>query len=121
MGIAAGTVGDTSAPGPLGRIEGAFGMTHEAGQNATRYTDGLGVRLPADSSLAWRAHVSSFGEQVVVRIDVGFTFHPTGYTPRYTAPGPGMPAAGRPSTTPEARTIGLMGAAGKEPSRAENH
>ena len=90
MGITAGTVGDTSTPGPLGRIEGAFGMTHEAGQNATRYTDGLGVRLPADSSLAWRAHVSSFGEQVVVRIDVGFTFHPTGYTPRYTAPGPGV-------------------------------
>ena len=90
MGITAGTAEGGSEAGPVGRIEGAFGMTHEAGQNATRYTDGRAVLLPADSYLAWRAHVSSFGEDVVGRIDVGFTFHPEGYTPKYTAPGPGV-------------------------------
>lgn len=89
-GIVAGTPGEDVTPGPVGRIEGAFGMTHEAGQNATHYTDGVGVKLPADSFLHWRVHLSSFGEEVVTRLDVGFKFHPDGYTPKYTAPGPGV-------------------------------
>ena len=40
-------------------------MTHEAGQNATVYPDGLGVRLTPGSALAWRVHTHSFGEEVV--------------------------------------------------------
>jgi mono/diheme cytochrome c family protein len=83
-GITAGTPTDSGEPGPVGFMgnEG-FGMTHEAGQNATVYPDGLGVQLQAGSSLAWRVHTHSFGEEVVVRIDVGFKFHPKGYTPKY--------------------------------------
>jgi hypothetical protein len=60
-----------------------FGMTHEAGQNATVYPDGMGVRLATGSSLAWRVHTHSFGEEVTVRLEVGFKFHPKGYTPKY--------------------------------------
>ena len=89
-GIVAGTPGEQVTPGPVGRIEGAFGMTHEAGQNATRYADGVGVTLPAGSSLHWRVHTHSFGEEVKTRLEVGFKFHPKGYAPKYTAPGPGV-------------------------------
>jgi hypothetical protein len=82
-GITAGSeAGDEPGPvNPMG-TEG-FGMTHEAGQNATVYPDGLGVRLPAGASLAWRVHTHSFGEEVTVRLDVGFKFHPKGYEPKY--------------------------------------
>ena len=89
-GIVAGTPGEEVTPGPVGRIEGAFGMTHEAGQNATQYTDGLGIKLPADAFLHWRVHTHAFGERVVARLDVGFRFHPEGYEPKYSAPGPGV-------------------------------
>ena len=89
-GIMAGTPGEGVAAGPVNPTDGGFMMTHEAGQNATRYTDGLGVNLPADSSLHWRVHTHSFGEEVTARLDVGFKFHPAGYEPKYTAPGPGV-------------------------------
>ena len=89
-GIMAGTPGEGVAAGPVNPTDGGFAMTHEAGQNATRYTDGLGVTLPADSSLHWRVHTHSFGEEVTARLDVGFQFHPAGYEPKYTAPGPGV-------------------------------
>ena len=42
MGIVAGTPGDPVTPGPVGPIEGAFNMTHEAGQNATPLPRWLG-------------------------------------------------------------------------------
>ena len=80
-GITAGKATEALDHGPV-MTEG-FSMTHEAGQNATSYPDGLGVRLPADSALAWRVHTHSFGEEVVVRIDAGFKFHPKGYAPKY--------------------------------------
>ena len=92
-GIVAGIPGDQAGAGPvtpLEGVEGSFAMTHEAGQNATKYTDGLGVLLPADSSLHWRVHTHAFGEEVTARLDVGFKFHPDGYQPKYTAPGPGV-------------------------------
>ena len=92
-GINAGIPGDGETAGPVTPIEGvegSFAMTHEAGQNATKYADGLGVLLPAESSLHWRVHTHSFGEEVVTRLDVGFKFHPDGYAPKYSAPGPGV-------------------------------
>ena len=92
-GIVAGMPGDEAGAGPVTRIEGvegSFGMTHEAGQNAIKYAEGLGVVLPSDSSLHWRVHTHSFGEEVVARLDVGFKFHPDGYAPKYSAPGPGV-------------------------------
>ena len=89
-GIMAGTPGEGVAAGPVNPTDGGFAMTHEAGQNATRYTDGLGVTLPAGSSLHWRVHTHSFGEEVTARLDVGFQFHPADYEPQYTAPGPGV-------------------------------
>ena len=89
-GIMAGMPGEGNAPGPVNPIDGAFAMTHEAGQNATQYTEGLGIELPAGSSLHWRVHTHSFGEEVTARLDVGFKFHPSGYEPKYTAPGPGV-------------------------------
>jgi hypothetical protein len=88
MGITASVPmpgGTQEARGP-GGASGGFGMTHEAGQNATRYRDGMGVLLRANSELAWRAHLSSFGEDIVGRMDIGFTFHPVDYTPKYTVP-----------------------------------
>ena len=87
-GITAGTPGDLATPGPVGAIEGALNMTHEAGQNATRFANGVGIKLPANSSLHWRVHLSSFGEEVLVKLDVGFKFHPKGYSPKYTASRP---------------------------------
>ncbi len=66
-----------------GADAGGFGMTHEAGQNATIYPDELGIALRADSSLNWRIHTHSFGKEVVVRLDVAFKFHPPGFTPKY--------------------------------------
>ena len=89
-GIVAGTPGEGIATGPVNPTQGGFGMTHEAGQNATQYVDGLGVKLPADSFLHWRVHTHPFGEEVVARLDVGFKFHPKGYEPKYSAPGPGI-------------------------------
>ena len=91
-GINAGIPGDGETAGPVTPIEGvegSFAMTHEAGQNATKYADGLGVLLPADSSLHWRVHTHSFGEEVVTRLDVGFKFHPDGYAAEVQRAGTG--------------------------------
>ena len=69
--------------GPRGRVleRPGFNMTHELGQNATIYPDGA-RRAPAGrlgrSPGACTTH--SVGEEVEVRIDVGFKFHPKGYT-----------------------------------------
>jgi mono/diheme cytochrome c family protein len=86
-GITAGSEAG-GEPGPVNSMSAdGFGMTHEAGQNATVFPDGLGVKLPAKSSLAWRVHTHSFGEEVSVRLDVGFKFHPKGYQPKYQVRG----------------------------------
>ena len=62
---------------------GAFRIVHELGQNATIFPDGVGVQLPAESALTWDVHTHSVGKPVVLRIDVGFKFHPPGYEPKY--------------------------------------
>jgi hypothetical protein len=66
-----------------------FGMAHEAGQNATLYPDGMGVVLPANSFLTWELHTHASGKEVDVRLDVAFTLHPKGYTPKYFLGGVG--------------------------------
>ena len=62
---------------------GAFRIVHELGQNATIFPDGIGVLLPGNSALTWDVHTHSVGKPVVLRIDVGFKFHPPGYEPKY--------------------------------------
>ena len=64
-----------------------FFLVHEVGQNATNYSDTLGVRLPAGSSLNWDLHLHSIGIDVPFRIDVAFTFHPKGWEPKYKGRG----------------------------------
>jgi hypothetical protein len=60
-----------------------FRLTHEIGQNATVYPEGVGVILPAGSELRFTTHLFAAGVPVPVRADVGFTFHPKGYKPKY--------------------------------------
>ena len=62
---------------------GAFRVVHELGQNATIFPDDVGVVLRGGSRLTWDIHTHSVGKQIVLRIDVGFVFHPKGYTPKY--------------------------------------
>ena len=61
-----------------------FWLVHELGQNATVYPDEVGVTLPADSVITFNSmHLHSIGREVRARLDVGFTFHPEGYEPKY--------------------------------------
>jgi len=78
----------------VGVDAGGFGITHEAGQNATIYPDELGIVLREGSSLNWRIHTHSFGREVVVRLDVAFRFHPKDYRPKYVANSAAIGGAG---------------------------
>lgn len=62
---------------------GAFRIVHELGQNATLFPDDVGILLRAGSALTWDIHTHSVGKKILLRVDVAFTFHPTGYTPKY--------------------------------------
>ena len=64
-----------------------FFLVHEVGQNATAYSELLGVRLPANSSLNWDLHLHSIGVEVPFRIDIAFKFHPKGWEPKYKGRG----------------------------------
>ena len=68
---------------PVGRKGSDFSLVHELGQNATIYPDELGVFMPANSLMSWRVHTHSLGKEVQTRLDIGFKFHPKGYTPKY--------------------------------------
>jgi hypothetical protein len=64
--------------------EGDIGYLYEVGQNAQIYPDEVGVKLPAGSTIYFgNSHVHSIGREVNVNIQVGFYFHPKGYTPKY--------------------------------------
>jgi hypothetical protein len=65
-----------------------FRITHEVGQNPTVYPNGVGVMLKAGSVL-WFAsmHTHTYGLEEKVRSEVGFTFYPKGYTPKYPQSG----------------------------------
>jgi hypothetical protein len=60
-----------------------FRLTHEIGQNATIYPNDVGVVLPAGSELRFTTHLFAAGVPLKVSADVGFTFHPKGYKPKY--------------------------------------
>ena len=82
-----GRIDEKSNSELVGMSASAFGITHEAGQNATIYPDELGIELPAGSTLQWRVHSHSFGRQVVIKLEVAFKFQPEGFTPKYTLKG----------------------------------
>ena len=67
----------------VGRKGNDFSLVHELGQNATIYPDELGVFMPANSLMSWRVHTHSLGKEVQTRLDIGFKFHPKGFTPKY--------------------------------------
>ena len=59
-------------------------ITYELGQNPTIFPDEVGVKLPADSVITFNSmHLHSSGKETRARLDVGLTFHPKGYEPKY--------------------------------------
>ena len=82
--------GDGSNDG-IGRTSWRY--TFNVGQNAISYPDELGILLPAGSNIYFpNNHMHSIGREVQVQLQVGFWFHPQGYTPKYpqrTARAPG--------------------------------
>ncbi len=59
-------------------------ITYELGQNPTIFPDEVGVNLPAGSVMTFNSmHLHSSGREVRARLDVGLTFHPKGYEPRF--------------------------------------
>jgi len=59
-------------------------LTYELGQNPTIFPDEVGVTLPRDSVLTFNSmHLHSSGKKTRARLDVGLTFHPEGYEPKY--------------------------------------
>ena len=68
----------------VGSPDGSFGIIHELGQNATVFPDYVGVKLPAESVLAFtNMHLHSIGTKVRARVDAAFKLHPEGYEPKY--------------------------------------
>ena len=63
---------------------GEFSYIFEVGQNAMIYPDDVGILLPANSTVYFpNVHLHSIGKDVKVQMQVGFTFHPKGYKPKY--------------------------------------
>jgi hypothetical protein len=61
-----------------------FWPVHEVGRNADYFDPKAGLRLKAGSNLVFSsAHVHSTGAQTTTRLDIGFKFHPKGYTPEF--------------------------------------
>ena len=88
--LGADTVENTIAPLDCGNEttcavdDAEFWLVHELGQNPTIYPNEVGVKLPADSVITFNSmHLHSIGREVRARLDVGFTFHPEGYEPKY--------------------------------------
>ena len=68
----------------VGTPDGLFGIIHELGQNATIFPDYVGVKLPAESVLAYtNLHLHAIGTKVRARVDTAFKLHPEGYEPKY--------------------------------------
>mgnify|MGYP001465420052 CR=1 FL=1 len=76
----------TEQSGPL-ENRSRFRMVYSLGQNATVYPDHTGVLLEAGAELRFTIHLYSSGQEMPVRADVGFKFHPKGYKPKYAQSG----------------------------------
>ena len=87
-----------SRPGPTTDVfnrEARLSYIYEVGQNAMIYPAEVGVKLPAGSHIIFpNTHVHSIGREVDVQIQVGLTFHPKGYTPKYDRGFVGLPVGG---------------------------
>jgi hypothetical protein len=60
---------------------------HELGDNPTIYPAETGVVLKAGSSFNYTMHLHSVGQDVRVRLDAAFKFHPKGWKPKYMQAG----------------------------------
>ena len=64
------------------------GSIHEVGRNAEIYDPEAGTPMTAGGSVSFNnVHVHANGRPTTARLDVGFTFHPKGYTPRLVVRG----------------------------------
>ena len=76
--------GTSREEGALRLPKGDFSYLFEVGQNAMIYPDDVGILLPAGSNIYYNvAHLHSIGRELPVQVQVGFTFHPKGYKPKY--------------------------------------
>ena len=68
-----------------GAEENLLSYLYEVGQNAMVWPDDVGVLVPANSVIVFpNNHIHSIGREVKAQIEVGLTFHPKGFTPKYT-------------------------------------
>ena len=68
-------------------LGGGFYLVHELGDNATIYPAETGVLLKGGSSFRYTMHLHSVGQEVRVRLDTAFKFHPKGWKPKYMQAG----------------------------------
>ena len=66
---------------------GQLRITYEVGQNAQIYPDNAAVIVKAGAVVLFSMHTHSNGKETPARVDVGFKFHPKGFTPKYTQSG----------------------------------
>ena len=68
-----------------GREANLLSYLYEVGQNAMVSPADVGVLVPADSYVVFpNNHIHSIGREVRAQMQVGITFYPKGYTPKYT-------------------------------------
>ena len=75
-------------PPDANAIPGAAGgssalVIYELGQNALVYPDTVGRVLKANADLVLDTHLHSVGAEVPAQVQIGFTFHPEGFKPKY--------------------------------------
>ena len=75
--------------------EARLSYLYEVGQNAIVYPEDVGILLPAGSNLVFpNNHLHSIGRELDVQIQVGLSFHPKGYMPKYDRGFVGLPVGG---------------------------
>ena len=83
--VAVVRAGDDAELPSGGREDNLLSYLYEVGQNAWVTPADVGVLMPADSYVVFpNNHIHSIGREVKARVEVGLTFHPEGYTPKYT-------------------------------------
>jgi hypothetical protein len=68
-------------------LGGGFYLVHELGDNPSIYPVDTGVLLKAGSAFSYTMHTHAVGQDVRVRIDAAFKFHPKGWKPKYMQAG----------------------------------